>query len=146
MTIVLLILTLVTFGNPTIQKVDILTSNEWLEVTNNPNHKVIHVFQKNGEYIIKSGTISFTGQWYWTNDDEIFILTNEFKTDSVSYQFPEGLGAMTPGTYVRITLLNTKELKTTIDKLTANYQQVMMLDMQMAIQGAMIEAALGVNN
>jgi len=37
----------------------------------------------------------------------------------------------------------TKELKNMINELTAGYQQVMMMDMHMAIQGAMIEAALG---
>lgn len=112
MTIALLILTLLSSGHSTIQETEVLTSKKWLEYGDNLNNKVIHVFRKNGEYITKSGDISFTGRWYWTDNNEIFTLINEFKNDTVSYQFSEGLGSLSPGSYIRITQLNDKELKT----------------------------------
>lgn len=61
---------------------------------------------------MESDNLKFSGQWLWTDENEIFVMTDEVKIDTVSYQFSEGIGSQPQGYYIRITQLNNKELKT----------------------------------
>lgn len=74
-----------------IQKKDILTSKAWLEDSENPIKKLVHIFHKNGEYTIEGDKLIMNGKWLWSDKNELFVLFEGIKFDTLSHQFPQGL-------------------------------------------------------
>ncbi|WKK82509.1 hypothetical protein [Marivirga arenosa] len=93
-------------------KTDLLTSTNWLEETKTVKDgeskwQEYHSFHKDGQYSLKANEMTVTGEWNWTDDNEIYL---QFK--NIEIEGSENNLEDQQNYYIKILEVSENKLKT----------------------------------